>query len=424
MVFYTIETPPVNFQFEEFLAKPDICKVRYTFELDNQLGLFTLQSWDEATRTFTFYQAEGLELFGNDVSLEFRDFVFRIRAFAGNNEIVSTSVSFTLRVYNPCFNLSQIAGYPLPKWCVKEQKPVWMPLEPAWMEQIGDRTIYVGQSLLYEFGPAVSYYDKPVNVTIKMGSDNTFSAYDSRINALEVRETTSSDVGYWKFSVIAQESRANLNYTYTRTFYLSVIEWDEEVVPPEVTPEPPKPPTGSLAREDLIKENPSIDRPVAYIHSLDVNGLMTIGWSHKMIPYADYKQIKSSSTIVKGEARSLMGSTDYLGSSEYDRIVQVRKNETEMKELARDTLELGAIEVHFVDSLRGELVELTFDWDVVDFTEKYLKLQLSFEYPELVSNGYDHSDMVVVTFWDTQYFKSVDGQETLFGSQLKWEVIR
>ena len=46
-----------------------------------------------------------------------------------------------------------------------------------------------------------------------------------------------------------------------------------------------------------------------------------------------------------------------------------------------------------------------FDWDVIDFSDTFLKIKINFENPEEL--GTLHSkDYISVTFWASQFFKS------------------
>lgn len=89
-----------------------------------------------------------------------------------------------------------------------------------------------------------------------------------------------------------------------------------------------------------------------------------------------------------------------------------------------DTLELDALEVKLLDPLtRQSLEQVNYSWSITSLTGQHLQLQIDFENPALVSSD-QADDLVEVTFWDTKYFKSIDGDEIAFGSRVQWRIIR
>ena len=72
-------------------------------------------------------------------------------------------------------------------------------------------------------------------------------------------------------------------------------------------------------------------------------------------------------------------------------------------------IELGAIEVDLVNHYQEKLDSIGFTWNVTDYTEEYLKLKIEFEDAESISSDFEFNDQIVVTFWDTKYFKSKKG---------------
>lgn len=78
----------------------------------------------------------------------------------------------------------------------------------------------------------------------------------------------------------------------------------------------------------------------------------------------------------------------------------------------------------FVNHYQEKLDSIGFSWSITDYTEDSLKLKIEFDEAESVSSDFEHNDSIVVTFWDTQYFKSKKGAEVPFGSTATWEVIR
>ena len=55
---YTIATPEVLFQFDPFTTLSALCKVSYTYEMDEPDGQLVVKEFNEETRTFTFEYLE------------------------------------------------------------------------------------------------------------------------------------------------------------------------------------------------------------------------------------------------------------------------------------------------------------------------------------------------------------------------------
>ena len=64
-----------------------------------------------------------------------------------------------------------------------------------------------------------------------------------------------------------------------------------------------------------------------------------------------------------------------------------------------------------------------FEWDVIDYQENYIWLQVSFKNPDNVGSFYSQ-DYLSVTFWGIEFFKSFNGIEVEFGTELVWQIQR
>lgn len=53
---------------------------------------------------------------------------------------------------------------------------------PPWMQKLKDVTVYVGDSLIYQFEEQVNRYKGPLNVTIDLGDSKRFAQYDEGAN--------------------------------------------------------------------------------------------------------------------------------------------------------------------------------------------------------------------------------------------------
>ena len=95
---YIVNTEPVSFTFDPFIATPEDCEINYTYQTDVS-GV--ISDFNKRTRTFTFdYQREDLApLEGEPVSKDYKVTIF------GNLDInreTKAFASFTLRLINPC----------------------------------------------------------------------------------------------------------------------------------------------------------------------------------------------------------------------------------------------------------------------------------------------------------------------------------
>lgn len=81
---------------------------------------------------------------------------------------------------------------------------------------------------------------------------------------------------------------------------------------------------------------------------------------------------------------------------------------------------LDALEVKMIkDTETGEASELTsFEWDVIDFDENFIWLQIDFENPDNVGT-FSSKDYITVTFWGVDFFKSFAEVDVQFGYQLR-----
>ena len=59
---------------------------------------------------------------------------------------------------------------------------------------------------------------------------------------------------------------------------------------------------------------------------------------------------------------------------------------------------------------------------MVGFEEDYIYLQINFTNPEQVS--FQSQDYITVTFWGVEFFKSYQGIEVEFGTELYWKIYR
>lgn len=87
---------------------------------------------------------------------------------------------------------------------------------------------------------------------------------------------------------------------------------------------------------------------------------------------------------------------------------------------------LDALQVQIEnDTETGELSNTVtdFTWEVIDFNEDFIWLQIDFENPENLDT-FSSKDFISVTFWGVGFFKSYQGIEVEFGKNLKWQILR
>lgn len=73
------------------------------------------------------------------------------------------------------------------------------------------------------------------------------------------------------------------------------------------------------------------------------------------------------------------------------------------------------------DSDSGPIV---FSWKVASYTQRFLQLQLDIKNPESIADDLGDPDILSVTFWGTNFFKSSEGKEVRFGAEVDIGVIR
>ena len=72
-------------------------------------------------------------------------------------------------------------------------------------------------------------------------------------------------------------------------------------------------------------------------------------------------------------------------------------------------------------SEESEVIEFT--WDILDFDEDFIKLQISYKNPEKIGQFYSR-DYISVVFWNINFFRSYQGIEVEMGTELTWQIER
>ena len=114
-------------------------------------------------------------------------------------------------------------------------------------------------------------------------------------------------IGYWKLSVIATEVKNGRSYTYTKHFYIRVLDVrsktdDNEII--IIDPDTGKPvPNNQLDKSQIEREAKDENKPMPYIVDFNAEGLMTIGWTRKLVPPNNYSEIPETKVVVQGNPR-------------------------------------------------------------------------------------------------------------------------
>jgi len=84
---------------------------------------------------------------------------------------------------------------------------------------------------------------------------------------------------------------------------------------------------------------------------------------------------------------------------------------------------LDALEIKILPEDRDFGVTVDFDWDILGYDEKYIWLQLYIRNPwEVAADG--QFDTIYVTFWGTEYFKSINNKEVRYGTTIEHQIFR
>lgn len=237
-----------------------------------------------------------------DKEAAYQDFTVNIIAESGiapNQEFQP----FTLRLTNPCHADNGLPKSSQPSYCLDDDvKDFYSPKIPQWMAEIKDQVIFIGEKKRFDLGEAVNQYQEEIEVIVDLGVKKTayFVYYTKETNSMEINgsKLTFADLGYWKIIVSATETKFDETYVYEKVFYIRVMEMPEDDSPVPVGPEG-IPLSGQIVKESLIRES-NESKPVPFVEGLDSTGLLTIGWSNRLVPPSDYAEIAETTILVQG----------------------------------------------------------------------------------------------------------------------------
>ena len=66
---------------------------------------------------------------------------------------------------------------------------------------------------------------------------------------------------------------------------------------------------------------------------------------------------------------------------------------------------------------------LSFTWEMLDYSDDKIEVQLYFENPWDISEN-TAFDTLSVTFWGVEYFQSWQSKEVLYGTTIYWPLVR
>lgn len=180
-------------------------------------------------------------------------------------------------------------------------------------------------------------------------------------------------------------------------------------------------------KKSLQAAEPTGNEPKPSLRSVDESGLLTIDWDKMMQKPANLDLIKTSEYAVVDEgdpaARSLLDTRQDRRRQLARRREWFNTDDQYLKYL----LVIEALEIEIIASFEDGLSkEVPFTWDLVVFAEFDIQIQLYFRQEEMrVSRNQVNN--VSVTFWGTEFFKSIDENEVRYGERIetviKWQVI-
>ena len=309
---------------------------------------------------------------------------------------------------------------------------------PDWLTQLEDQYVVLGDHLVYSFGEKTSMFGDEVQVKVHFGRTAGFADYEADLNSYNVNgdRTRVEDIGLHKIKVEVTylDPRGREQY-FSNFFYLHVTErpnedGDSDPEPEEVNTEPLIVTESNFAGYWKPQEKRD-DRPRPYIAAYSQTGLMTIGWDRTMQPAEEPKEIPITRVPVRvdqlppedeTDGHSVIGRGGRRLAGEIEQPIWFRDSEKDR--LIRVAL-LDALQVRLKmdeDSDEDALVE-NFAWDIEGYSPDFVWLRIKFDNPQDIG-AFDSKDIIEVTFWGIEFFKSFQGIEVEFGTKLYWRIQR
>ena len=96
--------------------------------------------------------------------------------------------------------------------------------------------------------------------------------------------------------------------------------------------------------------------------------------------------------------------------------------ETE-KEYLEYLLVMDALDIELFPGDEETPKSIEFNWDLISYDKQDIKIQLHFDEPDQISDSATE-DLISVTFWGTEFFKSDEGEPVRYGEQVYTTIVR
>ena len=96
--------------------------------------------------------------------------------------------------------------------------------------------------------------------------------------------------------------------------------------------------------------------------------------------------------------------------------------ETE-KEYLEYLLVMDALDIELFPGDEETPKSIEFNWDLISYDKQDIRIQLHFDEPDQISDSATE-DLISVTFWGTEFFKSDEGEPVRYGEQVYTTIVR
>ena len=146
------------------------------------------------------------------------------------------------------------------------------------------------------------------------------------------------------------------------------------------------------------------NQPIPYIVQFSRCGVLQIGWDRMM-------KVPELPQLLKDTRVAFIEEVEEVGEASGGRMLTRNVEWVQTEEpLPVALLTTESLELKVKPGDMSDDHSLNFTWNIVDYTEKYIWVQVIFEDPNLVSAHIDEVDTLEVYFWgvDNGFFQSLD----------------